>query len=88
MKETEPERQETRAKVDENRRYVIDATIVRIMKARKTMPHGQLVAEVIEHLKLRFNPTPQTIKQRIESLIEREFIARMEDDRRVYKYLA
>nr|CAH8868114.1 unnamed protein product [Trichobilharzia regenti] len=88
VKESEPERQETRTKVDENRRYVIEATIVRIMKARKTLSHGQLVVEVIEQLKSRFVPTPLMIKQRIESLIEREFLARMEDDRRVYRYLA
>ncbi|CAL8081710.1 unnamed protein product [Calicophoron daubneyi] len=88
VKESEPERQETRTRVDENRRYVIEATIVRVMKARKTLSHGQLVVEVIEQLKSRFVPTPLVIKQRIESLIEREFLARMEDDRRVYKYLA
>ncbi|XP_018653890.1 putative cullin [Schistosoma mansoni] len=88
VKESEPERQETRTKVDENRRYVIEATIVRVMKARKTLSHGQLVVEVIEQLKSRFVPTPVMIKQRIESLIEREFLARLEDDRRVYKYLA
>ncbi|KAF7256543.1 hypothetical protein EG68_06593 [Paragonimus skrjabini miyazakii] len=88
IKENEPERQETRTRVDENRRYVIEATIVRVMKARKTLGHGQLVVEVIEQLKSRFVPTPVMIKQRIESLIEREFLARMEDDRRVYKYLA
>uniref|UniRef100_A0A183ATG7 Cullin_Nedd8 domain-containing protein n=1 Tax=Echinostoma caproni TaxID=27848 RepID=A0A183ATG7_9TREM len=88
VKESEPERQETRARADENRRYVIEATIVRVMKARKTLGHGQLVVEVIEQLKSRFVPTPVMIKQRIESLIEREFLARMEDDRRVYRYLA
>ncbi|KER25220.1 cullin family protein [Opisthorchis viverrini] len=88
VKENEPERQEIHTRVDENRRYVIEATIVRVMKARKTLGHGQLVVEVIEQLKSRFVPTPVLIKQRIESLIEREFLARMEDDRRVYKYLA
>ncbi|CAH8493822.1 unnamed protein product [Dicrocoelium dendriticum] len=88
VKENEPERQETRTRVDENRRYVIEATIVRVMKARKTLGHGHLVVEVIEQLKSRFVPNPVMIKQRIESLIEREFLARMEDDRRVYKYLA
>ncbi|KAF5402045.1 Cullin-3-B [Paragonimus heterotremus] len=66
IKENEPERQETRTRVDENRRYVIEATIVRVMKARKTLGHGQLVVEVIEQLKSRFVPTPVMIKQRIE----------------------
>nr|CDS25316.1 cullin 3 [Hymenolepis microstoma] len=88
VRETEPERQETQTKVDENRRYVIEATIVRIMKARKTMEHNQLLSEVMEQLKSRFRPTSTDIKQRIEALINREFIARSENDHKVYNYIA
>lgn len=88
VRESEPERQETRTRVDENRRYVIEATIVRIMKTRKMLEHNQLFAEVIDQLKSRFRPTPMAIKQRIEALIEREFIARSDSDRKTYKYLA
>lgn len=36
--DTEPERKETRGKVDEDRKHEIEAAIVRIMKARKRMP--------------------------------------------------
>ena len=36
--------------VDKDRRYAIDASIVRIMKSRKVMGHQQLVAECVEHL--------------------------------------
>lgn len=36
--ESEPERKETRNKVDEDRKHEIEAAIVRIMKARKRMP--------------------------------------------------
>lgn len=36
--ESEPERRETRNKVDEDRKHEIEAAIVRIMKARKRMP--------------------------------------------------
>lgn len=35
--ESEPERKETRSKVDEDRKHEIEAAIVRIMKARKKM---------------------------------------------------
>ena len=35
--ESEPERKETRVKVDEDRKYEIEAAIVRVMKARKRM---------------------------------------------------
>jgi cullin 3 len=45
--ESDPERQETRNKVEDDRKHEIDAAIVRIMKTRKTMSHTQLVAEVI-----------------------------------------
>ena len=44
--ESEPERRETRTKVDEDRRHEIEAAIVRIMKSRKEMQHNLLVAEV------------------------------------------
>ena len=46
--ESEPERKETRNKVDEDRKHEIEAAIVRIMKARKRMQHNVLVAEVSE----------------------------------------
>lgn len=36
--ESEPERRETRNKVDEDRKHEIEAAIVRIMKDRKRMP--------------------------------------------------
>ena len=35
--ESEPERKETRVKVDDDRKYEIEAAIVRVMKARKRM---------------------------------------------------
>lgn len=35
--ESEPERRETRSKVDEDRKHEIEAAIVRIMKSRKKM---------------------------------------------------
>ena len=44
--ESDPERQETRRKVDDDRKHEIDAAIVRTMKTRKTMTHTQLVTEV------------------------------------------
>jgi len=86
--ESEPERKETRSKVDEDRKHEIEAAIVRIMKARKTMQHNVLVAEVTEQLKSRFLPSPVIIKKRIEGLIEREYLARTPDDRKVYTYVA
>ncbi|KAF4525029.1 hypothetical protein B566_EDAN016006 [Ephemera danica] len=79
--ETEPERRETRSKVDEDRKHEIEAAIVRVMKARKRMQHNSLVAEVTQQLKARFLPHPMVIKKRIEGLIEREYLARTPEDR-------
>ncbi|CAH1104672.1 unnamed protein product [Psylliodes chrysocephalus] len=86
--ENEPERRETRNKVDEDRKHEIEAAIVRIMKSRKRMAHNILVTEVTEQLKSRFLPSPVIIKKRIEGLIEREYLARTPEDRKVYTYVA
>ncbi|QQP38326.1 Cullinlike [Caligus rogercresseyi] len=86
--ESEPERNETKRKVDEDRKHEIEACIVRIMKSRKTLNHNQLVSEVVEQLNKRFQPSPVVIKKRIEGLIEREYIRRQESDRKTYVYLA
>lgn len=52
--------------VEEDRKHLVEAVIVRIMKSRKTLQHNQLIEEVIKHLSQRFQPSPQLIKQRIE----------------------
>ncbi|CAD7954020.1 unnamed protein product [Amoebophrya sp. A120] len=74
-------------RIEEDRSFSIDAAIVRIMKARRRQTHQQLQAEVIQQLAF-FKPNPKLIKQRIEHLIEREFLERDEDESNVYKYLA
>jgi len=86
--DSEPERNETRRRVEEDRKHEIEACIVRIMKSRKRLEHSRLVSEVVEQLLQRFQPSPAIIKKRIEGLIEREYIKREDSDRRVYTYLA
>ena len=78
--ETDPERQETRFKVDDDRKHEIEAAVVRIMKSRKKMQHNLLITEVTNQLKSRFLPSPVVIKKRIEGLIEREYLARSSED--------
>ena len=73
--------------VSRDRQYAVDAAIVRVMKARKTLPHQQLLADVLARLK--HPATPADIKLRIESLIDREYLER--DDGgggHYYNYLA
>lgn len=74
--------------VEEDRRHLVEAAIVRIMKARKSLNHNDLIAEVTKQLSIRFTPTPNFIKKRIESLIEREYLERSENEHRVYLYVA
>lgn len=52
----------------------IDAAVVRIMKTRKTLSHALLVSELL--VQLKFPIRTQDLKKRIESLIDREFLAR------------
>ncbi|CAL5325072.1 hypothetical protein CsSME_00004254 [Camellia sinensis var. sinensis] len=88
QKESEPEKQETRQRVEEDRKPQIEAAIVRIMKSRRVLDHNNIVAEVTKQLQSRFLPNPVVIKKRIESLIEREFLERDKVDRKLYRYLA
>ena len=72
----------------EARKNRVEASVVRIMKARKSMEHGQLMEEVAKQLSGRFAVEAAFCKKRIEALIEREYIARDKDNRRMYHYLA
>lgn len=76
-----------RDKVDEDRSVAVEAAVVRIMKSRKTLSHTELVMEVLNQLSL-FKPTPRVIKNKIESLIEREFLERSPTNPQEYIYTA
>ena len=74
-------------KVEEDRTIAIEAAIVRIMKARKSLSHQQLLSEVLKQLSF-FNPNPRFVKKRIEDMIDREYLERSSDNASVYNYLA
>ncbi|KAG0574387.1 hypothetical protein KC19_VG259000 [Ceratodon purpureus] len=74
--------------VDKDRRYAIDASIVRIMKSRKQLPHQQLVLECVEQLGRMFKPDFKVIKKRVEDLIAREYLERDRDNPNMFKYVA
>ncbi|WKY15130.1 hypothetical protein Q1695_000553 [Nippostrongylus brasiliensis] len=86
--ESEPEKKETRTKVEDDRKHEIEAAIVRVMKSRKVLDHNNLITEVTQQLKHRFLPNPILIKKRIESLIERDYLARDAQDLKLYNYVA
>lgn len=85
-----------RTNVHENRKFTVDAAVVRIMKSRKLLSHPQLISEVLKQL-TNFRPDIKLIKGRIEDLVEREFLERCKGDDdevdgafqgRGYRYLA
>ena len=82
------EKKKTIEDVDKDRRYAIDAAIVRTMKSRKVLPHQQLVLEVVQQLTKMFKPDFKIIKKRIEDLIARDYLERDKDNPNVFKYLA
>lgn len=88
QRESEPEKRETRQRIEDDRKPQIEAAIVRIMKARRQLDHNSMVQEVTKQLSSRFVPNPVDIKKHIENLIEREFIERDRNDRKLYIYLA
>ena len=59
----------------------IDAAIVRIMKTRKSLSHKLLVQELL--IQLKFPIRAQDLKKRIESLIDREYLERDEQNPQV-----
>ena len=82
------DRKKVLADVDNDRRYAIDAAIVRTMKSRKSLAHQKLVLEVVQQLSKGFKPDFKIIKKRIEDLVTREFLERDKEDPSVFNYLA
>ncbi|KAK3441038.1 hypothetical protein EUGRSUZ_B01289, partial [Eucalyptus grandis] len=73
--------------VDRDRRYAIDASIVRIMKHRKDLRYQQLVWECKEQLCRIFKPDLEAIKKSIGDLIKRDYMAWDEDDPNSLRYV-
>ncbi|CAI0379173.1 unnamed protein product [Linum tenue] len=82
------ERKKVVEDVDKDRRYAIDAAIVRIMKSRKVLGHQQLVSECVEQLSRMFKPDIKAIKKRMEDLIARDYLERDKENANLFRYLA
>lgn len=84
--EQKQEEDDTSKEIEESRKNYLTASIVRIMKARKTMKHNDLVNEVLLQAQSRFKAKLIDLKRAIEYLLEKEYLARVESDS--YEYLA
>ena len=63
--------------------------LIFVYRQRKELAHAQLLGETIGQLSTQFKPDVNMIKKRIESLIEREYLERIEEAPvPSYKYLA
>ncbi|KAF1957709.1 Cullin-domain-containing protein [Byssothecium circinans] len=86
LKETAAENKATHERVAADRNFETQAAIVRILKARKTITHSELVAETIRITRSRGTLDVPGIKKNIDRLIEKEFLEREEGG--MYSYIA
>eukprot|EP00388_Colpodella_angusta_P003144 GDKJ01011219.1.p1 GENE.GDKJ01011219.1~~GDKJ01011219.1.p1 ORF type:complete len:1030 (+),score=246.96 GDKJ01011219.1:45-3134(+) len=91
-KEKIAESQAANVAILENRRFIIEAIIVKIMKSRKSLNHRQLETEVAKQVLETsgggFELESRQLKMVVESLIERDYLDRDPEDHQLYKYVA
>lgn len=87
-KVTQIERQENEKRVFGDRRLMIEASIVRIMKTRKLYKQSLIIADVTQQLNHRFKVDPLQVKERINDLTEREYLKCDQNDKYTYHYIA
>ncbi|GBG32209.1 Cullin-1 [Hondaea fermentalgiana] len=82
------ERSTNLLKISEERRYAVEAAIVRILKTHKTLSYVELSVKVVEMLSPVFMPQPNTIRKRVDDLLERDYIEKDEADDSKLVYVA
>jgi len=87
-KQTQKESNQDHELVMKQREFEVEAAMVRVMKARNRLDWNQLQVEIINILKERFSPDAKMLKKRLESLIDRKFFDRDENDPKILIYVS
>ena len=82
--EEEKGQEETEEKNLEERKFVIDAYIMKILKQKKVMKKNELINTVNE--KMPFDEKEDVINKRLEQLINNRYISKDEEDPSIIKY--
>ena len=72
--------------IEEDRSMAIDGMIVKILKSKKKMEFNEVINYILTNLE-RFRVKVESIKKRINSLIERELIGRDKNDANILTYI-
>lgn len=87
-KKEEQEANQDKILIARQREFEIEAAMVRVMKARNRLEWNKLQVEIINLLRQRFIPDAKTLKKRLESLIDRQFMIRDENDPKIIIYIS
>jgi cullin 1 len=75
-------------KTQQDRIIKIELALVRVMKSRNVCAQNELISEASRQLMQFFRPDPRLMKKRIETLMERGFMRRDENDQKMIHYVA
>ncbi|KAF5335225.1 hypothetical protein D9758_014773 [Tetrapyrgos nigripes] len=85
---TNEESKQTNLAIEIDRKHILDAAIVRIMKAKKELTYEKIKLETIDAVKNHFIPSVEMIKKSVDWLLQNDYLERNEEDRNVFLYVA
>ena len=83
----EKDREKSYKKVYDDRKFAMDAAIVRLMKAQGRMKEEQLIAQTMKSLSALFKVDRSMLQKRLKDLVDREYIAKSADDSSMINYV-